>query len=106
MIEVINIRNCPSFNPETNPNDVYIGRWSSSKHGLFLESKWANPFKEGRDGTREEVISKYRKHLLNRPDLMAALPELVGKRLGCWCIPNACHGNILKDLVEELGVMA
>jgi Domain of unknown function (DUF4326) len=65
--------------------DVYIGR----------PSKWGNPFEIGRDGTREEVISKYTEWLMNNPDLMEALPELYGKTLGCWCHPKACHGDVL-----------
>lgn len=30
---------------------------------------------------------------------MAALPELKG-RLGCWCKPEACHGDVLVELLE------
>jgi hypothetical protein len=30
------------------------------------------------------VIAKYRKYILSQPSLMAALPELKGKGLGCW----------------------
>ena len=38
----------------------------------------------GLDGTREEVIEKYRAWLLEQPEgLMAALPELRGKDLAC-----------------------
>lgn len=60
--------------------DVYIGR-ASPRHGLPA-SPFANPFRIGRDGTRAEVLLKYRQHLLRRPDLLARLPELRGKRLG------------------------
>jgi len=42
-------------------------------------------FKIGRDGTRTETITKYRDHLLSRPELIAALPELRSKDLACWC---------------------
>ena len=51
-------------------------------------TKWGNPFKEGRDGTRDEVIAKYEAWIKTQPALMAALPELRGKVLGCWCAPN------------------
>jgi hypothetical protein len=68
--------------------DVYIGR----------PSKWGNPFEIGRDGTREEVVAKYRHWILGRPDLLRALPEIRGKVLGCWCAPKACHGDVLIDL--------
>src|SRR5262249_41455073 len=69
---------------------VYIGR----------PGKWGNPFVIGRDGTREEVVAKYRTHLLGNPALLAALPELAGKHLVCWCAPEACHGDVLIELAN------
>jgi hypothetical protein len=33
---------------------------------------------------------------------MAALPELKGKVLGCWCAPSACHGDVLMRLVNKV----
>lgn len=80
------------------PYDVYIGRYA---HG-FKASIWGNPFIVGRDGTREEVIAKYRVYLLGRTDLLDRLPELQGKRLGCWCAPAACHGDVLADLANQV----
>ena len=89
------------------PYDVYIGRRVTRGGHRLEQSKWANPFRIGRDGTRAEVIEKYRSYLLSRPDLLAALPELRGKRLGCWCKPEPCHGNVLAELasggVEDVG---
>lgn len=69
---------------------VYIGR----------PSKWGNPFVIGKDGTRDEVIAKYRTYLLRDAQLMAALPELRGKDLVCWCAPCACHGDVLLELAN------
>jgi hypothetical protein len=74
-------------------HDVYIGR----------PSKWGNPFVIGRDGTREDVIAKYEAWLLEQPELLAALPELAGKTLGCWCAPRACHGDVLARLANAQG---
>jgi len=74
------------------PFDIYIGR----------PSKWGNTFKIGKDGSREHVIQKYRDWILANPNLMAQLPlELKGKTLGCWCKPNACHGDVLAELADE-----
>jgi hypothetical protein len=64
------------------------------------ESKWANPFKIGRDGTREQVIALYEYFVRSKPELNAGLPELRGKDLACWCAPRACHGDVLLRLVE------
>ena len=32
---------------------------------------------------------------------MAALPELRGKDLLCWCAPEACHGDLLLKQANE-----
>lgn len=63
---------------------------------------WANPFRIGRDGTRAQVIEKYRQHVLASPHLVAALPGLKDKVLGCWCNPLPCHGDVLCELVNNL----
>jgi len=65
-------------------------------------SPWGNPFRIGEHGTREEVVAAYRAYILNRPDLLARLPGLKGKTLGCWCVPEACHGHVLLDLIRAL----
>ena len=71
--------------------DIYVGR----------PSKWGNPYIIGRDGTRLQVIEKYRQHIQSSRLLMMCIPELVGKKLGCWCKPLPCHGDILVDLAEK-----
>lgn len=73
--------------------DVYIGRGSI----------WGNPFRLPRhhtDADRSRVLEHYERHLLASPELMARLPELRGKRLGCFCAPKACHGHVLKRYAE------
>lgn len=81
----------PVVHCKKEPYDIYIGR----------PSKWGNPFEIGKDGTREEVIAKYEKWIRTQPELLQALPELVGKTLGCWCSPKPCHGDILEKLIKE-----
>lgn len=80
---------------KNEPYDVYIGRGRGSI--------WGNPFVVGADGDRLQVIEKYRRHLKKSPELMAALPSLKGKRLGCFCAPKACHGDVIVEFVEALG---
>ena len=64
-------------------------------------SKWGNPFKIGRDGTREEVIERYRQHLEEHPELKeAARRELRGKHLACWCAPLPCHADVLLEVAN------
>ncbi|MCL4855201.1 MAG: DUF4326 domain-containing protein [Bryobacteraceae bacterium] len=64
-------------------------------------SKWGNPFPVGGRVTREKAIVMYEVWIRRRPDLIAALPELAGKRLGCHCKPLPCHGNVLVRLLRE-----
>ena len=71
--------------------DVYIGRGN----------KWGNPFIIGKDGNRADVIRKHAEWLQTQPHLMAALPELRGKVLGCWCSPQSCHGDTLAALANK-----
>lgn len=71
--------------------DVFIGR----------PSVWGNPFKVGEDGTRAEVIEKYREWILKNPRLLGKLDEIRGKVLGCWCKPYECHGDVLADLADN-----
>ncbi len=88
--------------------DVYIGR-SVLSRGLKA-SKWQNPFrihpKRKHDPEeRQRVVEEYRQYLLKSPALLARLPELEGKVLGCWCkFPGAadvpCHGDVLVELLE------
>ena len=79
--------------------DVYIGR-AVPRSGLKA-SVWGNPFKLGKDGPREEIMAKFRAWLPTQPELMARLPELKGKVLGCWCAPEACHGDILSEFANR-----
>lgn len=69
---------------------VYIGR----------PSKWKNPYKIGKDGSRSEVIDKFEKYatlkLENEPNW---LEPLIGKDLYCYCAPEACHGDVIIKLL-------
>lgn len=76
--------------------DVYIGR----------PSQFGNPFKIGRDGTRDEVIAKFERYAAERvmtdAKFASAVKSLYGQRLGCYCFPLKCHGDILIELTEHL----
>lgn len=82
--------------------DVYIGR-EVPEHGL-LASKWGNPFvmADESDTERERAIAAYREWVITQPKLMSALEELRGRRLGCWCAPKRCHGDVLVELLEAV----
>lgn len=80
--------------------DVYIGRAQNMGGWNLPQSKWANPFPVKQFG-REECIRRYEEWIKTQPELMEALPELEGKVLGCWCKPDACHGDVLVKLISE-----
>lgn len=65
--------------------DVYIGR----------PSEWGNPFVIGKHGDRQQVVWKYEVWLNTQPRLLKRVKELKGKKLGCFCAPLICHGDIL-----------
>lgn len=80
--------------------DVYIGR-DVPEHGI-VGSKWGNPFvmTDDSETERERVIAAYRDWIVTQPGLMSSLEELRGRRLGCWCAPERCHGDVLVELLE------
>ena len=81
---------------------VYVGRAMHRGCWHLAASPLASPFRPGKDGTREEVLEKYRAYLLSRPDLLALLPALRGRRLGCWCLPEPCHAQVVAELADSL----
>jgi len=90
--EVVNIR--------THKYDVYIGRARCGCDGYF-----GNPFSVTRDGGRERAIGLYRDYFLKRlrvePIFAARVEELRGKRLGCFCKPKSCHGDVIVEYLES-----
>jgi uncharacterized protein DUF4326 len=65
-------------------------------------SRWQNPFKIGEDGTREEVIRKYRTHVLAKiKSSELDVSELRGKNLVCYCAPLPCHADVLLELANR-----
>ena len=68
-------------------------------------TKWGNPYRVGKDGTREQVIHLYELTLIASH---VDLSELRGKDLVCWCHswngqgpnPQYCHADILLELAN------
>lgn len=79
------------------PGQAYVGR----------PSALGDPFVVGRNGSREEVIAKYRRWLwarLQEPDSPQEreLPLLLARaaagelELLCWCHPLPCHAEVVR----------
>jgi hypothetical protein len=87
----------------------YIGRTVYGREGSAL----ANIFAIAKDGTRAEVIAKYRIWLegITKKGKGAAWQELQGLRerykkseiviLLCYCFPLPCHGDVLMEFIKE-----
>ncbi len=78
--------------------DTYIGRGGHNYDGFF-----GNPFK---DGTREDNIARFKllfPKLLERVDYKRRLVALTGHKLGCFCKPLACHGDVLAEYLNARG---
>ena len=66
---------------------------------ISRRTKWGNPYIIGKHGDRVEVLTKYRRFLVD--DIMSHtitldnLASLHGKVLACHCAPLPCHGHIL-----------
>ncbi len=93
MTTVVNIR--------THRYDVYIGREGHGHDGY-----WGNPYSITCDGGRERVIALYREYFLKRlrvdPEFARRIMELKGKRLGCFCAPKPCHGDVIVRYLESI----
>lgn len=79
-------------------------------------TKWGNPFRVGRDGTRAECVDLFTKLLAGYICLSAGdaaeqqaylemahrdRAELRGKNLACWCPLNEpCHADVLLQVKQ------
>lgn len=89
MIQVVNLKTCKDWG---KPGDVRIDR----------TTRYGNPFVMRKDtlSERHKVIEKFREWLYTQPDFFT--PELLkAKRLGCWCAPLQCHGDIIAQEINK-----
>lgn len=96
ITRVINIKREPEYKGLKRTSEYeYIGRGSY----------WGNPYSMYEDGEdREEVIRKYKydfdfEKFPNKDK--NEVYNLAGKRLGCFCKPDSCHGDVLADFLNS-----
>ena len=96
ITRVINIKNEPQYKEFKSTNNYeYIGRGSY----------WGNPHSMYEKGaSREEVIRKFKYDFdfdkfpyIKKTEVY----KLSGKRLGCFCKPAICHGDVLADFLNS-----
>lgn len=92
--------------------DIYIGRGRCPKTNEL--SEWGNPYTHIKDNatlathivpTRKEAIELHYMDLRNRlvtdKFLLERFKLLKGKKLGCFCKPQSCHGDNIIKLLDE-----
>lgn len=96
-------------NLRREPHEVYIGRAGHGHDGYF-----GNPVQLGvgcpvcsdvhlSGGTTLDCFEVYARERLERdPEYRRRVAGLWGKVLGCFCKPQFCHGDVLRELAYEL----
>ncbi len=81
--------------------DVYIGRAGRGEDGYF-----GNPFRMGNGISREDTVQKFQKYFIvrieNNSEFRRRVLALKGKRLGCFCKPKTCHGEVIADWLNKM----
>lgn len=116
-MEVINVK-VKYIRPEyanlkewmADPQNAYIGRrgivFIDGARFPLTDSPYANPFKITANSTRDDVIEQYREYIMarieNEPEFAQQMrTDLAGKKLGCWCCPESCHGDVLMEILAD-----
>lgn len=114
-IEIVNLKKIPADRilpaGASRSIVVYIGRPMPGRPGSPL----ANPYKLERGQTRSVCLEKYRAWLERelkigqspaRRELvnLATIARIRHMLLACWCAPEICHGDVIKEEIEKLHV--
>ena len=92
IIRLVNITN-------TDEWTVYIGRQNAQYN--VKESSFANPYTVDEFG-RETAVRLYTLHFiqkLSERSFYRKFCDLEGETLGCWCIPDICHGEVICNAI-------
>ena len=92
-MQIVNVKSLGGVRAARKAGAVYCGR------GSLL----GNPFRIGKEGTRAEVIAKYRRWLwqqlttAGKRKVQQALEALCEDSvLGCHCSPRPCHCQVIE----------
>lgn len=103
----------PVVNIAHTPCDIYVGR------RMNIAEHYGNPFshKANTQGlvkveSRDEAVACFELWITGeafeevephrRKWILENLSVLRGKKLGCYCAPAKCHGEVLERLAEQL----
>lgn len=87
-------------NLRKEPYDVYIGRIGWNEDGYF-----GNPFKLEKGNPKGSTLEKFKKYFYDRltkdSNFKIRVHALKGKKLGCFCKPGPCHGDIIAEYLNN-----
>jgi Domain of unknown function (DUF4326) len=67
---------------------------------------FGNPFRMGNRISREQAVKSFQKYFTERiekdSEFKRRVLALKGKRLGCFCKPKACHGDVIADWLNKM----
>lgn len=81
--------------------NVYVGRGRCPRTGEA--GVWGNPFTVEEHGTTGpgNALLRYVDAIAHDAMFLAEVrAQLPGLRLGCWCAPGLCHGDVLARLAD------
>jgi len=108
MIKVIHSKDKERY---PYPERVYIGR-GSPLGNPFTHLRAERTKAVFQCGSRFEAINRYRPYIAEKiaskdPDVCLSMNSIYRKALEgnvylvCFCAPESCHGDVIKQLVEE-----
>lgn len=90
------------------PFDVYIGRAGRGHDGTFGNPHPVNKpcnLCSGAVHKRGEALEAYRAYFNNRintdQEFKQRILALRGRILGCFCVPNGCHGHVIAEWLDS-----
>lgn len=85
-------------NLKTSSYDVYVGRPGNGQLGLLGNPYNAESLGGGNIGRKEAITrfaSYFRLRVTTDKEYAALVQKGKGKRLGCFCEPQLCHGRVI-----------
>jgi len=115
---MLKVENIKFYRPTKGHVRVYIGRLTSIDRvnqidGIIDMHVLSNPFVMVNYKTdRPKVIDSYRKYFYERVRKPGSFRKAVGElykmhkagkdiHLVCFCAPEACHGDVIKEFIES-----
>jgi len=95
-----------------DPETTVVNVRTHGRYGVRIvdrSTEFGNPFRLKEDGgeyTREESVGAFREwfYAPERDGLrQQADRELAGKTLGYWCVPEACHAEVMATYLNQSG---